>query len=280
MTYCKTTGPDGSHTISFGSAILQYNLNSLFERIECNSFPPLQRIAKKIKEGFCISLPWFFSCKSSRFQFDFKLLWPCRLSKPKVPRKEENVRRRNAGLSGFSAVATVSVNHLLWGIWATCTLESQETERKRVGWERQGLNMRWREQCHVDVAVVYFSFGKWLRWFGQFAHWLSICIICQIWLWRRWLNVWPKRRRKENRQRNGQLPSCYSDPPEPAQSTLDITRKSAHRCWYEADVPDVASMVQMGWLQNASNMFWTLNPSIVYSSWTSQQYRFCAPVAR
>lgn len=141
------------------------------------------------------------------------------------------------------AVATVSLNHLLRsGIWATCTLENQETEGKGGGRERQGLKMRWREQCHS----CHMFFWKWLHWFGQFAHLHSIC---QIWLWRRWLNVWPKRRRKEKRRRNGQLPSCYCDQCT-WTSMLDITRKSAHRFSYETHVlPDVASVVQMVWLQ-------------------------------
>ena len=56
------------------------------------------------------------------------------------------------------AVASVSLNHLLRsGIWATCTLENQETEGKGGGRERQGLKMRWREQCHS--CHIFFESG-------------------------------------------------------------------------------------------------------------------------
>lgn len=169
------------------------------------------------------------------------------------------------------AVASVSLNHLLRsGIWATCTLENQETEGKGGGRERQGLKMRWREQCHS--CHIFFESGC----IGLAS--LPICIpFAKFGRGGDGSTFGQKGEGRKTAEETGSFRAAtVINAPGPACSTsLDITRHYSKKC-AQIFVRNrrVARCCKCGADGVASNMFWTLNP--VSSFWTYQQYRLRA----
>ena len=114
-TLQKNTEPDGSHSTSFGSAILQCHLNTLSERIQCTSFfSPLPLLPTLQRRVLC-KFPIIFFAQVYVFQFNFMHAPDLAMLAQQAKSAEKRRERAKAfAMLGLAfAVATVSLNHLL-----------------------------------------------------------------------------------------------------------------------------------------------------------------------